>query len=391
MEPPAGDRPPIDEPDETVAEAEDVAELKALDGVTDAGSPDQTADAAGETAEAAEQTVEAPEEPAADVQQAAARAQGRAAGHVAARLRPVGQGRADRARYRRPKAAALVEMEEAAALDERAPPVPAAEEMRSGPQRRNGDDARRASPSRSMPSRSRAARVRNAAGRSRERRTGRRGRRRDRGIAGQGFPGGAEVRPVDPRKAAGAGARPFGRHAALRKRRVLRADRLSLGRGAGAKQAASARCSPTPTRTMRAEPGPRAKNRPADAAEDARWQGIPGRGLFAVGAVERRQGTAARAVARQGRPFGRPVAADRRTRSARRRDAHHHRHGDRRRGADCARRQHPLDQPAGRGAVRHGQRRGGGQAFLLAVRHREPAGGARLSERADATTAWRAS
>ena len=39
--------------------------------------------------------------------------------------------------------------------------------------------------------------------------------------------------------------------------------------------------------------------------------------------------------AREGASAIRPVAADRRARGARRRDAHDHRHGDRRRGADC--------------------------------------------------------
>ena len=50
--------------------------------------------------------------------------------------------------------------------------------------------------------------------------------------------------------------------------------------------------------------------------------------------------------------------ADRRTRGARRRDAHHHRHGDRRRRADLAGRHDPLDQPPRRGAVRLRERRG---------------------------------
>ncbi len=135
MEPTAGDRPAVDEPDETIAEADDVAELEALDGVTDAGSPEQTADAAGETAEAAEaetawapEAVEAPQEPAAEAQQ---EPRARRAGRPGMSLLDFAEWGKDEpaAQDTRPKPVALVEMEEAAALDERAPPVPAAEEI----------------------------------------------------------------------------------------------------------------------------------------------------------------------------------------------------------------------------------------------------------------------
>ena len=95
------------------------------------------------------------------------------------------------------------------------------------------------------------------------------------------------------------------------------------------------------------------------AAEDARRRGDPGRGVPAVGAVERRQGAASGSITGKAGRIGRhrPVAADCRTRGARRRDAHHHRYGDGWRSADFAGRHDPVDQPAGRSAVRLRKRR----------------------------------
>ena len=59
------------------------------------------------------------------------------------------------------------------------------------------------------------------------------------------------------------------------------------------------------------------QGRPPAAADEPRRRGISGRGVPAVGAVERRQGAAAGAVAAPGKarsaPAGRPVAADRRS------------------------------------------------------------------------------
>ncbi len=148
--------------------------------------------------------------------------------------------------------------------------------------------------------------------------------------------------------------------------------------------AASARCSPIPTvidADDEYDPGPRPRNdrhmrlRTRDGKEfpvEAFLQSVP---------WENGKALLLDAVARQGRRIRRPVAADRRTRGARRRDAHDHRHGDRRRRADCR-----ATATSARSAGR--PRRCSAwtatrwpEALLLALRHREPEGRARLSQR----------
>ena len=210
MEPPAGEGR-RDEPDETVAEAEDVAELEALDGVTDAGSR-TAADAAGEAAEAAEQTVGS----------TARAAQPEAAAGSRWRARP--GGRACRcstspsgARTRRPREipdenpshwsrwTRPQRWTSARRLYLPLKQIPAAEAGTATMEAVEPSRSCRQKPSRSRSKRSRPKSRAPTGRRCRERPWHRR----------PGFPGGCGFRPLDPRKAAGAGARPFGRQAAL--------------------------------------------------------------------------------------------------------------------------------------------------------------------------------
>ncbi len=107
----AEERAAIEEPDETVAEAAEVAELEALDGVTDTSS-----------SEAAQQepAAEASQEPATEEPPARTRKAGRPGMSL---LDFAQWGKEEpAAKDAGPKQVALVEMEEAAALDERARP-----------------------------------------------------------------------------------------------------------------------------------------------------------------------------------------------------------------------------------------------------------------------------
>jgi PAS domain S-box-containing protein len=124
-----------EEPDETIADAGEIAELEALDGVDGAGeqiaedaSEAAAAEAVADSTQAAEPT-EAPREPAAESSQEPAAtpeeppARTRKAGRPGMSLLDFAQWGKDEhaAQDGAVKPAALVEMEEAAALDERAP------------------------------------------------------------------------------------------------------------------------------------------------------------------------------------------------------------------------------------------------------------------------------